>query len=328
MKFYKLLILIFFLISCTNQNTNDYLKLNLKGKVKSINQIPYSASENFGKISLNEFQIFGAIISTGEDVEYGDVKIMSHEKIHFNERGLIEEKIGYYDINEQILSKTIFKYDEKNRLISEIKYKFDNSIEYKNILEIQDSKNKSSLIKYGGNGNINAKEEYFHDTKLNKILEKRYTSKGELKNSLKFEYEKKNIIKTTLFNNKGNVINNVNYEYEGDVKIKKSVFNNKGEITIEKIYEYDSNKNIIKLTLLSPKDSEFFVSNGIYEYTYDEFDNLKSYKYIQKVLKSGAEYSGSVKYEYEYDDNNNWIKLIYFKGYVPKSIIIREIEYY
>src|SRR5690606_7432950 len=110
-------IALFLLTSCTEQKTeNDLTKKNLKGKVKSTKEIPYSPIEKFGEVTKGNVYINKFYFS--DDNLY---IISSIKHIVYNEIGNETENRDY-DSNGNTLKRRTFNYDEKGKRISQSVY--------------------------------------------------------------------------------------------------------------------------------------------------------------------------------------------------------------
>ena len=99
-KVLTIVLAMFCLASCEKSTQkNDLAELKLKGKVKSIREIPYEAVEKFGEV------VKGALDGFGENLQ-----------ITFNEKGnKIEE--NFFISDGRLFSKYTYKYDDKGNEI-------------------------------------------------------------------------------------------------------------------------------------------------------------------------------------------------------------------
>jgi len=263
-------------------------KLGLKGKVKEVVNSTYEVETNSGEINKDERVNY--IFSNGPfDILTGN----GNSKLIFNENGsMLECKI--YKIDGSLHYKVIYSYDKKGYLMEENLYDSIGEVKYK-------SKLKNHTIK---------------NPYLSELVET-YDSKGKLI-----------ITEEREFDDSGNIIESrtTYIETDGDKNSRISKM------------EYNSNKNLIREEKISV--------DRVIEYSYNEKDLLKSvamYDSNMRIKDYGykryeyndngdiVEIETSINkknYQYDYDENGNWIKRIQFDKGIPSFLTEREIEYY
>ena len=92
----------------------------------------------------------------------------------------------------------------------------------------------------------------------------------------------------------------------------------------EKIqFEYDSKENIKKKVFTQYKEDDLDIEE--YEYRYDKKGNMTKEIYL-KMIQDDIRFEK--KFNYEFDENNNWIKLIKYVENDLDRVIERQIIYY
>lgn len=94
------LLTLFILTGCSNKK-NDLKKANLKGRVKKITEVRYSAKEKFGEV----------IKDTVEETT----------TFAFNDKGFLSEKVNFH-IDGSINRTEKFEYDSKGSLLKKVAY--------------------------------------------------------------------------------------------------------------------------------------------------------------------------------------------------------------
>lgn len=172
-KIVTLLAISLALFSCTGKK-NDLQRMNLKGKVKSVRQIPYRAVEKFGEVQK------GAVEPFGDNMFW-----------LFNEQGnKIEE--NRYKSDGSLNWKSTYKYDDKGNQIEENSYKSNGSLDSKSTYKYDAKGNEIEKNVYNSDGSLDWKHTYKYDAKGNEIEENWYNSDGSLswKYTYKYTYDK------------------------------------------------------------------------------------------------------------------------------------------
>jgi hypothetical protein len=150
----------------------------------------------------------------------------------------------------------------------------------------------SEIERYSGGKMTGRLVNLLQDTRVTEAKE--YNEAGTIENVYKYEYAENELSGGKVLNNSGEVVNSFNYEYLNGQICSQIEKNSNGDIWNIARYKRNSNNDIIETTKTYPKDS--------------------------------AEYKPT--FEYEYDDQGNWIKQTqFFKGQIA-GIILRNITYY
>ena len=300
---------------------NDWTKLGLKGKVKSVKTSIYFAEEkgnDFAKGSTLSQGIYPVKkIKQYSEMERMGVKAFFIQflvniipsAITFDKNGFITEKWRYDDIFPK---KIVYTYDKKHRLI-------DKSTFVDEVLETKDT-----LV---------------------------YNAKGQLEKEILDLKTKDETIYTYTYNVDGELIQR-NFKRTEDLPLFKEIYiyNNKRLVNKEVyqfdrliwrgLYEYGAEGELIKA--ISQKIDDFIWHS---KYTYDQNNQLKEeYLLINESEKNGflnrfgsdrrltyhLTFSTNYLCEYKYTDDKqgNWVKMITYEQGVPILYVERKIEYF
>ena len=300
---------------------NDWSKMGLKGKVKSVKTSIYFAEEkgnDFAKGSTLSQGIYPVKkIKQYSEMERMGVKAFFIQflvniipsAITFDKNGFITEKWRYDDIFPK---KIVYTYDKKHRLI-------DKSTFVDEVLETKDT-----LV---------------------------YNTKGQLEKEILDLKTKDETIYTYTYNVDGELIQR-NFKRTEDLPLFKEIYiyNNKRLVNKEVyqfdrliwrgLYEYGAEGELIKA--ISQKIDDFIWHS---KYTYDQNNQLKEeYLLINESENNGflnkfgsdrrltyhLTFSTDYLCEYKYTDDKqgNWIKMITYENGVPMLYVERKIEYF
>jgi len=300
---------------------NDWTKMGLKGKVKSVKTSIYFAEEkgnDFAKGSTLSQGIYPVKkIKQYSEMERMGVKAFFIQflvniipsAITFDKNGFITEKWRYDDIFPK---KIVYTYDEKHRLI-------DKSTFVDEVLETKDT-----LV---------------------------YNTKGQLEKEILDLKTKDETIYTYTYNVDGELIQR-NFKRTEDLPLFKEIYiyNNKRLVNKEVyqfdrliwrgLYEYGAEGELIKA--ISQKIDDFIWHS---KYTYDQNNQLKEeYLLINESENNGflnkfgsdrrltyhLTFSTDYLCEYKYTDDKqgNWVRMITYEQGVPMLYVERKIEYF
>ena len=300
---------------------NDWSKMGLKGKVKSVKTSIYFAEEKD-----NDF-IKGTPFSQGiypaEKIkQYSEMERMGVKAffiqflvniipsaITFDKNGFITEKWRYDDIFPK---KIVYTYDKKHRLI-------DKSTFVHEFLETKDT-----LI-YNTKGQLE-KEVLDLKTKDETIYTYTYNVDGELiqRNFKKTKYLP--LFKEIYIYNNKRLVNKEIYQFD--------------QLIWRGLYEYGAEGELIKA--ISQKIDDFIWHS---KYAYDQNNQLKEeYLLINESENNGflnkfgsdrrltyhLTFSTNYLCEYKYRDDKqgNWVRMITYENGVPILYVERKIEYF
>ena len=300
---------------------NDWSKMGLKGKVKSVETSIYFAEEKD-----NDF-IKGTPFSQGiypaEKIkQYSEMERMGVKAffiqflvniipsaIAFDKNGFITEKWLYNTVSPK---KIVYTYDKKNRLIDKSTFVHD-------FLETKDT------LVYNAKGQL---EEEVLDlkTKDETIYTYTYNVDGELiqRNFKKSKYLP--LFKEVYIYNNKRLVNKEAYQFD--------------QLIWRGLYEYGAEGELIKA--ISQKIDDFIWHS---KYAYDQNNQLKEeYLLINESENNGflnkfgsdrrltyhLTFSTNYLCEYKYRDDKqgNWVRMITYENGVPILYVERKIEYF
>lgn len=300
---------------------NDWTKMGLKGKVKSVKTSIYFAEEkgnDFAKGSTLSQGIYPVKkIKQYSEMERMGVKAFFIQflvniipsAITFDKNGFITEKWRYDDIFPK---KIVYTYDKKHRLI-------DKSTFVDEVLETKDT------LVYNTKGQLE-KEVLDLKTKDETIYTYTYNVDGELIQRNFKRTEDLPLFKEIYIYNNKRLVNKEVYQFD--------------RLVWRGLYEYGAEGEIIKA--ISQKIDDFIWHS---KYTYDQNNQLKEeYLLINESENNGflnkfgsdrrltyhLTFSTDYLCEYKYTDDKqgNWVRMITYEQGVPMLYVERKIEYF
>ena len=351
----RTLLFILFLIYSINSfaqiDTIGIARLNLKGNIKEVTEFTFKAIDNFGIIQKGEMvddkfaidseyrktnisysfnengqqleyvkywnptsikslktysYLNGYINETFEKMSFSDATITIKEIFKYNSIGLVESCTVYR--NNALFKKYLYNYDKKNNIIKELDINSDGEIDnetvyervYSNGKEIYYKRNDSNYgvdikqAKYDSIGRL-ITEEINYDNKFIRVMQYSYTDFGAIKSIVEYSKDGEFVVST-------------NYKYDDlyrPIEIKQ-IFSDGTDFTQSIIFDGTLQKESLSKC------------NGDKETKIIERGNIIEYK------KNNNDF----KYEYVFDKEGNWIKIIEFKNTIPTIIRERTILYH
>ena len=300
---------------------NDWSKMGLRGKVKSVKTSIYFAEEkgnDFAKGSTLSQGIYPVKkIKQYSEMERMGVKAFFIQflvniipsAITFDKNGFITEKWRYDDIFPK---KIVYTYDKKHRLI-------DKSTFVDEVLETKDT------LVYNAKGQLE-KEVLDLKTKDETIYTYTYNVDGELIQRNFKRTEDLPLFKEIYIYNNKRLVNKEVYQFD--------------RLIWRGLYEYGAEGELIKA--ISQKIDDFIWHS---KYTYDQNNQLKEeYLLINESENNGflnkfgsdrrltyhLTFSTDYLCEYKYTDDKqgNWVRMITYEQGVPMLYVERKIEYF
>lgn len=285
---------IFFVSSCKNELSSDCKLLGLNTVVTSVQVKTYKAESNFGEIVRGDLNWDGNYLAL------------------FDEKGNLTS-ITDFDDDGELDGKTVYVYDDVNRLINRAYYDWDGEV----IFSIENEYEGKYLLKTKQlyRDNISIKE---YRRNGEKILE--YTSyvDGEVEETAK--YLESSLLRASyvVCDSDGKEIRTVMEEYDRDGHLIKQV-NSTGIETDTTMCVYNKAGYLTEMSASGYKG----------EIRYNE-KNLPVYVkggdfYYNTGVVLVSMYENNVYYiEYEYDEKGNWIKQIVYEGEMKKPYTISD----
>ena len=191
----------------------------------------------------------------------------------------------FKDMPKMPKSQKIQKFSDSGLLIKMIRVNNNKEDNFTNFT--YDSKGNLTLLEYNRLGYVQYKMEYEHDSFGN--LKKLIHSEDDSHGNEQFVAKSESIYSYQLENK---IIRNDNYKFKDGERIHRSIT----------MYEYESIGEITKVKC-TMKDLRT-KSESILWKSYDKFSNpIENYSYQNEEL-----HPHSMKYRYEYDNQNNWIR--------------------
>lgn len=357
-----LIVLSVFLYLLTANNLNaqvDTIKLSslaLKGNVFRISELNFSAKDSL-EIIVNDsyldkdwrFKYEEDIIIKKTNFTYEfDKNGNLITKIIFNSNcypyettkylypnGLISEYNTIMEFSDQIIKvKYLCKYDNSKNLISITTYRNDEYLR-KEIFKYDLKGHLIEKIEIDNEGNINDKEIYRYDNDL-EIYKKRESESFNHETENKYDSLGRLIYQWSKWS--PDLIFEIIYEYTDNLLSSEKTIRNGLEYSL-KNYNYLEGK-LLKETLKYGLSQEVIV----YEYKYypdnrieiltlendkqtiEEFDEQNNLTRLLYSYKDGN--TEEYIYQYTFDSNKNWVKIVEYKNTIPLKIRLRKIKYY
>lgn len=186
----------------------------------------------------------------------------------------------------------IYEYDDKGEMTKIESYNSDGELDWGYKYEYDDGK-KIKGKRYNSDGELELLFKYDYNSDGEMTKEENYDSDGELEGVSKFEYiDDEEMIK--LYNSDGKLEGVVKYNGKGQ-RLKQENYNSDGEFELTYTCEYSDDGKVLK----------------------------------QKFYDSYGELQQVDKYEYpKFDNEDNWIEKVEYRGDEIVSIIKREITYW
>ena len=248
-----------------------------------------------GKVKSVETIYYYAVEKSGK-ITKGDTSTKAFYL--FNKQGNLQEKLTDFYYGSQY--KTKYVYDSQNNLIQNYIYDSYGDLDKKIIYKNDNKGNKIEELIYDENDSLIKKYTYVYDLRGNLKKEFEYNPQG-LKSKKTYKYDLK-----------------------GNLK-KEKFYRSNGELDGKYIYKYDSQGKVIAKYWFTTKVWLTLKLTYKNTYKYNSQGDL-----IEEILyKNDGSIENKRSYEYEYDNQGNWIRAIeYDTKEKPQYIIIRKIEYY
>ncbi len=301
---------------------NDWTKMGLKGKVKSVETRFYFAVEKDGVISKGD--PFSMGFYSPERIE----KFYLMQKMGANAFFLtflvdIVPSVFTYNQNGRLVEKRLFDttlhrkivytYDAKNHLI-------DKSTFVRDLLAVKDTykykangqKEEDLLNQLGGEGGVTCKYIYDADERL---IECNYIDVDGFPSAKEtYTYKNKLLVGKDTYRN-GVLSVRAFYEYDGENLLIGSLFKEEGSIIWDSKFTYDEGNRLKEeyIEINANKNNGFrnkFSADG---------------RVIEHLTLSSDKVS---TYVYTNDKQGNWIKMIDYENGVPMLYVERNIEYF
>lgn len=288
--------LLFILATFNLYSQNEIKEIQLKGNVSSCRIYEYVAVDKFGEIMPE--------------------KELSRVEYIYQANNLLKEKSSF-NPEDKLIFKIVNKYIEQDKLIDMTGYDLKSNIKWKNKFKYNPKGSVSEIAIYNFEGKIDFKEvfKYNADELLSEQIT--YNNMGNVYSKIINKYLGKDLLSSEKYDFNGYLVHTNVYEYRNDKLYKESTKIN-NSVSSNKIYNYDDNNNISEIIYYNAKDKiekkELFNEMGdIYEEMYYTSNSQTDY---------------TITYEYEMDNNSNWVQMIKYKNTLPLQLTKREINYF
>lgn len=238
--------------SKANKQETDLQTMNIKGKVTTLKEIYYSATDNFGTV----------VKSQSETQTYWT----------FTDAGYVKE---YYSLRGgDLIEKAVYSYDQRNNIEScrmainvNVTQEFIQTYQYNK----KGEKISSVLAKPGGD--IEEKVTYVWDKKGNLSAEVYYETDGSMSSKEEYSYDGSGRVTEHLFKDgMGNITRKMAYQYAGSEKNPQLLINYQqtGVENNKVFYTWGSNGEVLEEKTVASDLTETVTT---YKYTWDKNNN-------------------------------------------------------
>lgn len=256
---------------------------------------------------------------------------------------------------EPVNENYLYKYDETGKLIEDIYYNKDGSINFRLTYKHDDNGLIIEKYRWNAEGVLENKFNFDFDSE-SKIIERRsYNAKGKIYYKSQFKYNANGkLIEKTSYANDDTFDGKETYTYNDSGFVSKMIHENTTKLMVKgflpdsyyKTYQYDEKGNKIEEEHGSSSNNEItkatwkyddkrreieanaYKPNGKLDYRttwkYDDHGNQNE----MNDYKSNGSLRNHYIFKYDYDTNGNWIKRTEFLNNKPTFITIREITYF
>ncbi len=278
----------------------NYYKTFLKNGKPSY-EVWYNKDGSFNRKYSYKYDDKNNLIIKKDSGYYESINVKRH---YYDYKGNLQTVLSHYLDEYNSYSYRIYKYDNLDRLIREEYYSEEG-------------------YHYSFNRFYNEE-----DDKLIRI--ERHFPLGKLKTNTNdneivlytYDYDKLgNITRELRFNEETQMVNRkIVYEYDDfNNLIKRTSYRSLTEINVFDRQEYTFNKKNLKI---KEKRISSTLDNEVMKMQYSE----NNYIIEVNLVKGDKEYK--IKFDYKFDKNGNWVKVIKNVNDEPLYIWTREIEYY
>jgi hypothetical protein len=212
--------------------------------------------------------------------------------------------------DDKLIFKIVNKYNENDKLIDMTGYDLKNNIKWKNKFKYNAKGKVSEIAIYNFEGKIDFKDVFKYNAEDLLTEQITYNNIGNIYSKIINKYLGKDLLSSEKYDFNGYLVNNIIYDYRNNKLYKESAIIN-NSVSEYKIYNYDDAGNLGEIIYYNTKDKiekkEVFNEIGhIYEEMYYTSNNQIGY---------------IITYEYELDNNSNWLQMIKYKNSLPMQLI-------
>ena len=188
-------------------------------------------------------------------------------------------------------------------------------------IDFDEDGNRIETNWYEKDGQLDGKEKYVHFENGFEKEASFYIEDGSLYSKIIYQYtDDDKIIEANTYNNDGTLDQKELYKYsDSKYPDERVVYNSSGAIETYYKYNYDEEGNRIK--------SDSYDSTGELTYSWkNKFDNQRNID-EDYMFEGESDLIEFKRYEYKYDEYNNWVQKIIYIDDIPEYIVIRKYTY-
>jgi hypothetical protein len=259
-----ILLAILLISSCSDHGDIKTHELDgeyLFGKVKSVKEFSYEASERFGKIEKGDrgrksdfwehdkFQVFNPQGNTIEITTYesnGNLLAKYSYKYQYDNKENVTERSGYKS-DATLTDKIVYKYDDKDNLVEVETYNSDGTLDDKKTYQYDVNGNNIEENVYSSNGNLSYKFVTKYDDNGNNVERIQYDSDGTISDKLTIEYDGNDNATELKWYNKDGSLSSIftwSHDEQGN-QTERRKYEPDGSLTAKTTYEYDDRNNSV-----------------------------------------------------------------------------------
>jgi hypothetical protein len=349
--FFSLLVMpcTFLLIGCKgNNHKNGLTDMNLKSKVKSVSETEFDAIDKVGivekgKESFTNYYLFDERGNKIEEAKYWKDELREKEIFRYDEENYLIESRRVFGLSHTHMFNT--KSGQLNEVLL-YKYYRDSSGKLTHSV-IKPGSHESTRFGVFGDSSV-----YAYDEKERLIVKRNYQAGKQYYGNGKevavdhvtaYLYNQDEFVEKWF---QGTEVYEElpNPEYEAYLKRR----NGKPQLAfgffgakLGKVIRFDTtmchfyyykNRRLYKDVLTFANEASKVGAKFFVEKTYNEFGDVKEDKTWTPDVKAetitGYDPNTSTTFEYEYDQNNNWIKKVVYHNSIPRSIYERTYVYF
>lgn len=231
------------------------------------------------------------------------------EKVYFDQKGLRTEQVRYTSLGDIDL-RWLFEYDANGNIIKMTTKNGSGAVAA--VRTSQYDKNNNEILRVINEANVKGEKrtEYKYDNENNLLEVKEYSNKGELEQTIEYQYEKGFLFKITNISSTGKIIaetfkeyNDAGYLIKEETKVNGASviayykYDDKGNLiealkdNLKRTYKYDAGNNVVEDKLVTDKGLVQFNVNFTY------LDNGLQHEEIRMTATGQPAFNAEYKYE-------------------------------
>ena len=272
------ILLLISLSGCAAKKKTDLQNMSLRGKIKQMIELQYSAVEKFGKVEKGD-----PYREEGWDV------IMN-----FNEQGNYS-KITYLDSYGKDVGYTDYLYNPKNELFAEQNYDAEGGFSDKRVYSYDEKRRISQIVGFNSDDGLTGSTLVEYDDEKNLITEASYNPRGKLLRKEIRKIDKNGLpAETKIYNGEDNLVNYRKEKFDKNgLRNELTVLSPDEEILMKISFTYDQKENLISQEGIDETGAAFLPVH--YEYQFDKEGN-----WTKRVEYVGGKPTSILERQFEY----------------------------